>query len=263
MVAMRETGSFSYFIIGSFITLLLPFCGKAQTMQFVSSNRPADTSTQVTTAVEATAVVKNLHLMPLFGETTKSMEQIEFEIQFLNDCDQNFTNRSEASQFFSARGWEYLQENDLDTACYRFNLAFLLDHKNSDCYWGLGVVCFQQGHLTDAERMLRKGADIDSTNVGLLIDLATVDLIHFKETKEKWELIEAEQILNRVIRLDTTSANAYLKKSVLEFHKGDYKAAWANLHKTRLLDIELLDYEFMKELLGKHCDPEGIFSTTN
>ena len=261
MVSMKEIGLLNGVLFGSLIAMLLPLCVEAQTMQFVSANRPADTSTQANT--ETITAVKNLHLMPLFGETTKSIEQIEFEIQFLSDCDQNFTNRTEASQFFSARGWDYLQEGDLDTACYRFNLAFLLDTKNSDCYWGLGVICFQQGHLTDAERMLRKGVDIDSTNVGLLVDLATVDLIHFKETKDNWELIEAEQILNRVIRLDTTSANAYLKKSVLEFHKGNYKAAWANLHKTRQLDIKLLDYDFMKELLAKECDPEGVFSTQN
>jgi hypothetical protein len=111
--------------------------------------------------------------------------------------------------------------------------------------------------------MLRKGVDIDSTNVGLLVDLATVDLIHFKETKEKWELMEAEQILNRAVKLDSSVANVYLKMSVLEFHKGNYDAAWANLHKTRLLDIELLDYDFMKELLAKKCDPQGIFSTQN
>jgi tetratricopeptide (TPR) repeat protein len=258
---MKEILSFSQLVIGSFVVILAPFWAEAQTMQFVSSNRPADTSKQA--SAEVTTVVKNMHLMPLFGETSKSIEQIEFEINFLNDCDQNFASRTEASQFFSARGWEYLQEGDLDTACYRFNLAYLLDNKNSDCYWGLGVVCFQQGHLTDAERMLRKGADMDSTNVGLLVDLATVDLIHYKEAKENWELIEAEQILNRAERLDSTSANVYLKKSVLEFHKGNYDAAWAHLHKTRLLDIELLDYEFMKELLAKKCDPQGIFSTQN
>lgn len=258
---MKEILSFSQLVIGSFVVILAPFWADAQTMQFVSSNRPADTSKQA--SVEATTVVKNMHLMPLFGETSKSIEQIEFEINFLNDCDQNFASRNEASQFFSARGWEYLQEGDLDTACYRFNLAYLLDSKNSDCYWGLGVVCFQKGHLTDAERMLRKGADMDSTNVGLLVDLATVDLIHYKEAKENWELIEAEQILNRAERLDSTAANVYLKKSVLEFHKGNYDAAWVNLHKTRLLDIELLDYEFMKELLAKKCDPQGIFSTQN
>ena len=258
---MKEILSFSQLVIGSLVVMLVPFWTEAQTMQFVSSNRPADTSTK--SSAEATTVVKNLHLMPLFGETSKSIEHIEFEINFLSECDQNFTSRTEASQFFSARGWEYLQEGDLDTACYRFNLAYLLDNKNSDCFWGLGVVCFQKGHLTAAERMLRRGADIDSTNVGLLVDLATVDLIHFKETKEKWELMEAEQILNRAVKLDSAAANVYLKLSVLEFHKGNYDAAWANLHKTRLLDIEMLDYDFMKELLAKKCDPQGIFSTQN
>ncbi len=256
---MKRIHVLSYLVIGWLAVLEM----KAQTMQFVTSNRPADTSNKAAGAASEATTVKNIHLMPLFGETAKSGEQIEFEINFLNDCDQNFASRKEASTFFSARGWEYLDEGDLDTACYRFNLAYLLNPQNADTFWGLGVVCFQQGHLTDAERMLRKGVDIDSTNVGLLVDLATVDLIHFKESKDKWELLEADHILDRAIRLDSTFATAYLKKSVLEFHKENYDAAWANLHKTRLLDMELLDYEFMKELLAKKCDPLGIFSTQN
>lgn len=256
---MKKIQVFSYLVIGLWIALE----SKAQTMQFVTSSRPADTSNKATGAGSEATVVKNLHLLPLFGEAAKTVEQIEFEINFLNDCDQNFATRKEASEFFSARGWEYLDEGDLDTACYRFNLAYLLNPQNADTFWGLGVVCFQQGHITDAERMLRKGADLDSTNVGLLVDLATVDLIHFKESSDKWEILEAEQILNRAIRLDSTFATAYLKKSVLEYHKGNYDASWENLHKTRLLDIELLDYEFMKELLAKKCDPLGIFSTQN
>lgn len=237
------------------VMFLMSVHSQAQTMQFASSHRTANTPHS-----ETTTIVKNAHLLPLFGETTKSIEQIEFEINFLNECDQNFSSRGEASRFFSDRGWDYLQEGDLDTACYRFNLAYLLDPKNSDAYWGLGVVCFQQGHLTDAERMLRKGVDIDSTNVGLLVDLATVDLIHYTESKDSWELHEAEQILNRALRLDPTSANTYLKKAVLEYHKGQYKAAWVYLHKTRQLDSNLLDYAFVKELLAKECDPEGIFN---
>nr|MCU0341929.1 hypothetical protein [Spirosomataceae bacterium] len=135
-----------------------------------------------------------------------------------------------------------------------------LDNHNADTYWGLGVVCFQKGQFTDAERMLRKGVDIDSTNVGLLVDLATVDLIHFRQTQEKWELIEAEQILAKAERLDSTYANTYLKKSVLEFHKGNFDLAWEHLHRTYALDAELLDYEFMTELASHKCDPKGIFT---
>lgn len=252
-VSMRKEKIWGYWLMG----MLISIKSLGQTMQFVTSSRPVDTSTQTS---KETFVVKNPHLLPLFGETTKSSEQIEFEIQFLNDCDQNFPSRKEASAFFAERGWDYLREGDLDTACYRFNLAYLLDNQNADTYWGLGVVCFQQGQFTDAERMLRKGIDIDSTNVGLLVDLATVDLIHYKQTQEKWELIEAEQILARAERLDSNYANTYLKKSVLEFHKGNYNTAWEYFHRTYALDAELLDYEFMKELSSHQCDPKGIFS---
>ena len=244
----------AWYIVG--LMIVNPLLLVAQTLQFVNNSRAVPTNIEAT---DTQVAVKNLHLMPLFGETTKSAEQIEQEIRFLNDCDQSFSSREEASTFFSDRAWDYLRDNELDTACYRFNLAWLLNPKNAYAYWGLGVVCYQKGYFTDAERMLRMGIEHDSSNVGILVDLATVDLIHFKASQEAWELTEAEQILNHAIRLDTNCANAYLKKSVLEFHKCNYDAAWANLHKTRLLDIELLDYAFMSELIAQKPDPLGIF----
>jgi len=236
---------------------LVPLGITAQTLQFVSNSHAVSHNVE---RIDTQKSIKNLHLMPLFGETAKSGEQIEREINFLNDCDQSFQSREEASTFFSDRAWDYLRDNELDTACYRFNLAWLLNPKNAYAYWGLGVVCFQKGYFTDAERMLRMGINQDSANVGLLVDLATVDLIHFKQSQESFELVEAEQILSRALQLDTTNANTYLKWAMLEFHKGNYQKAWASLHKTRERDIELLDLEFLKELLAKQCDPEGIFS---
>ena len=61
---MKEILSLSHLVFGSFVVMLMPLFGVAQTMQFISSNRPADTSTRA--SAEATAVVKNMHLMPLF-----------------------------------------------------------------------------------------------------------------------------------------------------------------------------------------------------
>jgi tetratricopeptide (TPR) repeat protein len=239
-------------IIG--ILTLIATVAQAQTMQFASTHTDSNAKTS-----SKVAAIKDIHLMPLFGETNKSLEQIEKEIKFLSDCDRDFENRTEASHFFASRGWEYLQENELDTACYRFNLAWLLDNKNADAYWGLGVVCYQKGYLTDAERLLRKGIDIDSTNVGLLVDLATVDMLSFKENKDNWELLEADQLLTKALKIDSVSANVYLKKSVLEYHKCNYAASWANVHKLRTIDESLLDLDFVKDLLDCTPDPQGLF----
>ncbi len=239
-------------IIGIFV--LIATAAQAQTMQFTSTRTDSNAKT-----ANKVATIKDIHLMPLFGETNKSMAQIEMEIKFLSDCDRDFENRTEASRFFASRGWEYLQESELDTACYRFNLAWLLDNKNADAYWGLGVVCYQKGYLTDAERLLRKGIDIDSANVGLLVDLATVDMLSFKENKENWELLEADQLLAKAIIIDSTNGNIYLKKAVLEYHKGNYAASWANVHRLRTIDEALIDLDFVKELLDCKPDPMGFF----
>ncbi len=120
--AILKSGMEKYFL--GILVLGFYINSNAQTLQLASA-RTIDTNKTSETAI----VVKNQHLIPFFGETSKSLEQIELEIKFLSECDQNFESRKEASKFFSDRGWNYLQDSELDTACYRFNLAWLLDNK--------------------------------------------------------------------------------------------------------------------------------------
>ncbi len=198
-------------------------------------------------------------LLPLFGERSKTAQQIDFEIKFLNDCDQQFPSRTEASKFFSARGWEYLSESQLDTATYRFNLAWLLDSKNADAYWGLGVVSYQRDHLPDAIRLLGKGAAIADSDATLLTDLATLELQLFRTTKAAQTLADAQAHLQRAVSIRPDYGAAFQKLSLVYFQQGDYPQAWANLHKTRAIDLALIDFAYLNDLLAKMPDPQGVF----
>ena len=240
------------------VWMLMPALVCAQKMQYVS-NRTVDGTNKPAEAPLRQYTLQECHTMPLFGEMSKTMDQIEEEIQFLNVCDQNFNSREEASKFFADRAWDYLNDGEQDTACYRFNLAWLLNKKNAEAYWGLGVICYQKGELTTAERMLRKGVMIDSSNVGLLVDLATVDIVHFDESHDPEELKECDILLRQAQALDSTNANVYLKKALLEYHKGDFDAAWQNCHQVRTLDMSLVDFTFMAKLIAQKPDPLGIF----
>ncbi|MFD1142724.1 tetratricopeptide repeat protein [Larkinella insperata] len=196
---------------------------------------------------------------PLFGEQGKSTAHISWEVRFLSECDQNFANRTEASQFFSSRAWEYLTEGQLDTAAYRFNLAWLLNDKNADPYWGLGVICYQQNKTAESIRLLKKGLEVADTNAVLMTDLATVELKHYKETKDKELLEDALLVLNKALQYDMTNANTFMRLSWATFAKGDYTASWENLHKARSLDLSAVDLAFVQELREKMADPKGFF----
>lgn len=233
----------------------------AQSSQLITSARTVTTSASAITRPSSTEFfsVRQARVLPLFGEQGKTAEQIDFEIRTLNECDQNFASRDEASQFFAARGWEYVSESQLDTAAYRFNLAWLLNHKNVDAFWGLGVVCYQQGKLPDAIRMLKKGLTVADSNAVLMTDLATVQIKQYQSTKDSTELQEAEELLHRSINIIPNNATAMMKLSLVNYVKADYKQAWEYFHRARVLDLSALDLVYLNDLMAKLPDPQGVF----
>ena len=201
----------------------------------------------------------NLNIVPLFGGRAKSLTQKALDEQFLKDCDVSFKDRSEACQFFCERGWEYLAEGELDTAMYRFNLAYLLNCHCSDTFWGMGVICFQREQLKDAVKLLNMGLEEDPKNAALLADLATLHVNLYKKNKSESDLNRALELLNTSIEKDSNNATTYLRFALAEFERAGYTKAWEYVHKCRTIDMDSLDLEFLKNLQAKMPDPEGVF----
>jgi tetratricopeptide (TPR) repeat protein len=235
--------------------LLIPALGLAQEKHLASAAPMSDTNISQRRPLE----LKEKRVLPLFGEQSKNSEQIDEEIRFLSDCDKSFSSRIEASSFFSARAWEYLQEGSLDTACYRFNLANLLNDKNVEAYWGLGVVCYQKENWVDAKRMLSRGVSIQSSNVPLLVDLSTVDLKLYAINKRQEELDEAFKLLEDAVALDSTYALGQYNLALVHYNRDEPEKSWERLHKGRMLDFNQINFEFIELLKAKLPDPQGFF----
>lgn len=243
--------------VGIWVVLAFPGVSNAQA-QFVSNNQPAAEVSHEKRIIS----LSERKVLPLFGELRKSSDQIKEEIGFLNDCDANFGSRKEASQFFAARGWEYLQEGQLDTASYRFNLAFLLNEKNVDAYWGLGVVCFQREDFQSAARMLKKGVEIDPQNVPLLVDLSSISIKLYEEAPDSVKIEDVHRLLTQAAALDTAYAQTYFNLAVAEYYRGNYNEAWESIHKGRALNFSLVNLQFIEQLSDKAPDPKGFFKNT-
>ncbi|WP_051664099.1 tetratricopeptide repeat protein [Dyadobacter crusticola] len=238
------------------LAVLIPVFGLAQNTHLASAS--AATSGTNTTQKKPLEL-KERRILPLFGEVSKTSEQIDEEIKFLSECDKSFPSRTEASSFFAARAWEYLQEGSLDTACYRFNLAQLLNDKNVEAYWGLGVVSYQRENWVDAKRMLSKGVSLQGDNVPLLVDLSTVDLKLYAITSRKEELDEAAELLKHATAVDSTYALGQYNLSLLHYNLNELDKSWEHLHKGRLLDLSQMNFEFVELLKAKMPDPQGFF----
>ncbi len=222
-----------------------------------------DTPTQVTKKKLAPKGV-NIHLLPLFGEFEKTEIQKLVDEEFLKSCDLHFKTRSEASEFFTTRAWQYLGEGEKDTATYRFNLAYLLDDENSDVYWGLGVIAYQNEKYAQAIDLMNRGLEIeDDDNVTLLVDLSTVYIKCFTVDAEKEDLKKAFELLTKALVKQPESANALMQLSLAKLLNEEIDEAWERFHQGYELDPDNASIEILEGLLAKKDDPRGVFKKKN
>lgn len=200
-------------------------------------------------------------LQPLYGGLTPAQAQAVVGAAVLADIDRSFPSRPEASRFFSQKGYEYLQENQPDTAAVRFNLAWVLDPKNADAYRGLAVIVSQRPAATPEgiQALLAQGLALAPTNSHLLNDAATNTLSQYEKTKKKKELALAADYAQRALAADSTNANAWQTQARVRYFQEDYAGAWAAVHKGQSYSLGSLDFAFLTELMAKAPDPEGKF----
>lgn len=221
------------------------------------SNKSSDS--QEVKKKPAPASIK-IHLLPLFGNYEKTEELKRIDNEFLAACDKSFKTRSEASDFFAQRAWEYLAEGEKDTATYRFNLAYLLDDENVDVYWGLGVIEFQKGNTRDAIVLMKQGLQMaDNQNATLMVDLATIYIQCYTNEKKTDDLAKAFDLLDEAIRQEPQLGNAYMQLALAELINEQPDKAWEAFHKGYELDPDNAKIEILQALLAKKEDPKGIF----
>jgi len=204
----------------------------------------------------------NPKVLPMFGNIAKTEAQQKSDEKFLKSCDASFATRTEASTFFMERGWEYLNEGQIDTAMYRFNLAWLLNPDNNETYWAFGLVTVAKGNPEEAIGYYEKALALKPKNSMLLSDMATAYVALYEQKPKKKTLKLATDYTQKAIAADTQNALAYYTLSQVKFFENNYNEAWANLHKGRELNMGALDYTYLMKLIEKMPDPKGFFKNT-
>ncbi|WP_242928948.1 tetratricopeptide repeat protein [Pontibacter vulgaris] len=202
---------------------------------------------------------KDPKVLPMFGNQAKTEAQQLKDQKFLSSCDASFKTRQEASNFFMERGWEYFSEGQVDTAVYRFNLAWLLNPDNSNTYWAFGLVTSGKGNNAEAITYYEKALAYQPKNSMLLTDLASAYINIYKTQPKKKNLKKASVYSEQAIANDSTNSYAYYTLSQVKYHEKKYADAWAYVHKSRGINLAQIDYDFVTELLAKMPDPQGFF----
>jgi tetratricopeptide (TPR) repeat protein len=202
----------------------------------------------------------NIYELALFGGYQKTLAQQEEDKLFLADADRNFENRDKASSFFSDMGWQYLSEGSKEMATYRYNLAYLLNPRNMDVFWGLGVIEYQKGELEEAIKLMTRGlGNGGENNVTLLVDLATLHIKCFTESQHSADMPKAYELLEKAIALQPDFTNAYMQLALANLVNGNIDEAWMSFHKGYEKNPGQVDFDLLSELLQQKADPQGFF----
>ena len=148
----------------------------------------------------------NIRLLPKYGYTPKTEEQKNYDKEFIETTLKKIPDKRKASDHLIELGFKYLY-NDIKTAMYRFNQAYLLDSTNTDIFWGYGGVYMTLGDYQKAQQQYTQGLSIDSKNTHLLTDYGT----YFMAQYYALQPIDKE---NALANLD--SAINYMTKSYQE-----------------------------------------------
>ncbi|MDB5233642.1 MAG: hypothetical protein JWR44_635 [Hymenobacter sp.] len=211
------------------------------------------------TATVPAASARTTRLQPLFGGLTPAQAtQVIGEAQ-LKAISASFASPAEASAFFTTKGFDYLRENQPDTAAYRFNLAWLLNPQNAEAYRGLGIIASAQPTPDAAIGLLAKGMALAPTDPLLMSDLGTSYLTRYSQTKKKKDLNTGMELLQRVTATDPGNAVAWQQLAHGYYYQEKYAEAWDAVHKGQAQSVTSLDFGLISDLLAKMPDPQGMF----
>ena len=198
-------------------------------------------------------------LQPLFGGATPAQAEQLVGKAFLDDVGRNFASRAEASTFFANKGFEYLSENQPDTAAYRFNLAWLLDPRNASAYRGLAVVASSQPTPDQSIDLLTQGLALAPTDYLLLTDMGSSYMMRYEQTKKKKDLTTGMDYLQKSLAANAANANAWQQMARAYYLQEDYPKAWDAVHQGQKYSVASIDFGLITELLAKAPDPLGTF----
>ena len=208
----------------------------------------------------AAAATGPARLAPLYGGASPAQAQALVGPAVLADIDRSFASRAEASKFFSTKGFQYLLENQPDTAAVRFNLAWVLDAKNPDPYHGFAAMLSQrQAPPAEVQALVLQGLAVAPTNAGLLVDATTIATERYLLSKKKKDLTEAADYAQRAVLADANDANAWQAQARVRYYQEDYAGAWEAIHKGQGLNLSSLDFTLISDLKEKLPDPQGKF----
>lgn len=195
----------------------------------------------------------DLRLLPRYGLLPKTSEQLKADSIFISETMAlpKFKTKRDVSNHFIKLGFQYYYRDDLKTAMYRFNQAYLLDSSNTDIFWGYGAIYLRFGMLGLSANQYKAGLKKDSSNTHLLTDYGTMFLAQYYRLNYTKALDSAIHYMTKSYKFDPNDQNTVFKLSICYWNKGDCKNAWRFYDLCKALGGQVITEEYTEDLKQK------------
>lgn len=210
------------YLVATFSLFLCSFVIKAQKINYEDYQREAKF---------------NKRILPKYGLTTKSEEQLTAEEAFINKAVEENGSRKQAAVKLVEKAHNYLK-NDPKNAVYHLNQAYILDSTYSNIYLGYGDLYHRFDDYEMAKHYYLEGLQKEAKNTTLLNALASNYQAAYRNEELPAYLKNSAELLRKSFKIDPTNAatsklltKAYLQLNKCKMAKKYYEAYRANASK--------------------------------
>ena len=206
----------------------------------------------------ATASASSKSEKPLETAPAQAQVTVNDDPHYLEAAIKSAGSREAAARIEIARGWKQLKQGDLEVAAQSFTMAYKLDPKNVEVYWGLGNTMTQQGRYVAATTYYERATKIDPHNAKLMADVGLSQTYSaYKSTsdpeKQKERVQQAMQWFDSAEKIDPNRAIIYANRAIALYILKDYAGAWKQIEKAETLERDSVDKRFLADLTAKQA----------
>jgi tetratricopeptide (TPR) repeat protein len=201
---------------------------------------------------------QDTNLLPKYGLLPKPKWQMKADANFISAMDDEYHgDRAKASAAMSARGWQYLQSGDDDTAMRRFNQAWLLDSTNGVALWGMAAVEANAGKFDESLKLFAEAEKSQSDVLNFSVDYAKSIGMAGVARRDEVLLNDALGRFERIYQKAPDDTDNLINWAKTLFGVGNYAEAWT---KVKLAEVTpnkaILNPSFVAALQAKMPRPQ-------
>ena len=119
------------------------------------------------------ACADDRNLLPKYGSLPKTEWEKAADAKFIAAIDEQYHgDRKKASADLSARGWQYLAQQNLADAMRRFNQAWLLNNDNGIALWGMAAIEASSEKLDQSLKLFAEAEKFVVDEINFSVDYA-------------------------------------------------------------------------------------------